>query len=95
MVKLKYIGLGLWIIFIILILIDPMISSDNFITLVPEQYQRYVPEYAPLTQVIFGVCVYLLMLTADLIGSNYYTVNIWVFVIIWPTLLTYLIIKKS
>ena len=41
---------------------------------------------SPLIDYIFQVCVVILQDIAQALGTSYEAVNIWIFVIIWPTL---------
>ena len=41
---------------------------------------------------IFDLCVRFLLWLADILGVSYYTINIWIFCIIWPLLTIALII---
>ena len=33
---------------------------------------------------IFSLCVHILLFLADVFGTTYVAINVWIFVIIWP-----------
>lgn len=37
-----------------------------------------------MTDAIFNLCVWLLHQLADLLGTSYQAVNVWIFVVLWP-----------
>jgi len=41
---------------------------------------------------IFDLCVRILVVLADLFGTTYKAINVWIFVIIWPVLTLVLVI---
>lgn len=41
---------------------------------------------------IFQFCVYVLMVLADLFGTTYERVNVWIFCVVWPVLTIALIV---
>ena len=43
-------------------------------------------EVNAMIETIFDFCVLLLLFLADLLGITYKTINVWIFVIIWPVL---------
>ena len=43
-------------------------------------------------ETIFDLCVRILVILADLFGTTYKAINVWIFVIIWPILTLILII---
>jgi hypothetical protein len=48
---------------------------------------------APTIDYIFKLCVVLLTDLAQFLGTSYEAINIWIFVIIWPILTLYLILR--
>ena len=47
----------------------------------------------PTIDYIFKLCVVLLTDLAQFLGTSYEAINIWIFVIIWPILTLYLILR--
>ena len=39
---------------------------------------------AMMIDLIFDYCVWLLVISADMLGTTYKAINVWIFVIIWP-----------
>lgn len=62
----------------------------NLIEEISDQYQRALNTMGgsgvDWIDTIFRLCVILLVDLADFLGVSYEEINIWIFVIIWPTL---------
>ena len=60
---------------------------------IPEDIPAHiVPEHIDSIDLTFGVCVYIILEIGELCGLSYNATNIWIFVIIMPSLLVILFI---
>ena len=90
----KYTIYFLLLLFFIILVLNPMIYDvHQYIPAnVPKDLRAYVPNNISLIDAIFGFCVWLLILCADIFGVSYNEINIWVFVFIWPAILVIMVI---